>query len=192
MKSLLSLLGCLLCWTPLLHAQSFPYQIPQIRVSLSYFGELLVHPGIRLGVEMPISQSLTASSLGNRAWVVGGHLTTYQHRRNHRALIISGSISRERINQAGLMSDIRLESGYMASFVDGESFSWQNGEIVESGTGSSHFYAGVNGSLGWDFDKKSDLPLSVRIRPHLFIQAPFNSSLLLRAAGELQFTYHLP
>ena len=182
----------MICCCPCFHAQTTPYTIPEIRVSLSYFGELLVHPGIRLGVEIPISQSATASSLGNRAWVVGGHLTTYRHARNHRALIISGSISRERINQAGLMSDIRLESGYMASFVDGESFSWQNGEILESGSGSSHFYAGINGSLGWDFNKKSDLPMSVRLRPHLFIQAPFNSSLLLRAAGELQFTYHLP
>jgi len=173
-----------------LHAQD--YEIPKYQISISFFGEMITHSGIRLGFTTPISQKLqeTANaSSANRAWVVGGYLTYYRHSRNHRALMATASLGRQHIGANGFQMEIHAEAGYMLSILDGEAFEWNGTEMVESNKGSSHFVMGFNGGAGWNFAKKLEVPISFMLHPHLYIQAPYNSLFVPRIALEAKLTY---
>ncbi len=167
------------------------YTLPKVQMSISFFGENLTHPGIRVGLATPIGLQLNPKEEVDKSWVVGGYVTYYRHPRNHRALMLTGAIGRQRIGNQGLQTMFNFELGYMASVLDAEAYEWDGNQIIEAGKTSSHFTFGLNGGLGWNFDKQRDLPLSFMVQPHLFIQAPFNSAFLPRLALETRLIYHL-
>jgi hypothetical protein len=170
------------------------YEIPRYQLSLSFFGELLSHPGVRLGFTTPIAQRIKEkdnSKIINKGWVVGGYLTYYKHPRNHKGLMLTGSIGRQRIGNSGFQSSLNLEAGYMLSILDGEVFEWDGEKIVEGNKGSSHLVFGLNGGIGWNFDKKTSLPVSFMIQPHLYFQAPYNTFIAPRVALDTKLSYYL-
>ena len=179
-------------WSLSIQAQDF--SLPSYQVSLSYFGEMVTHGGIRLGVATPLSQKNKEKTDGqfvNKAWVLGGYLTYYKHPRNHTGLMFTGSIGRQRIGKKGFQTSIHFETGYMFSRLDGEVFEWDGEDIVEGKKGSSHIILGFNGGLGWNFTKTSDFPFSFMVQPHLYIQAPYNTLFAPRVALETKIAYQL-
>jgi hypothetical protein len=105
--------------------------------------------------------------------------------------MLTGFVGRQRIGNAGFLMQLNFETGYMASFLDGEVYEW-NGNTFEKGKkGSSHAIFGFNGSIGWDFGKRTSLPATFAIVPHLYFQAPFNTTVFLRTALAIQITYKL-
>ena len=170
------------------------YEIPKWQISMSYFGELLTHPGARIGIATPISQNIKQKkdeAYVTKGWVVGGYFTYYHHVRNHRGLMLTSSIGRHRIGKKGLLLNINLEAGYMLSLLDGEVYEWNGTEMEEASKGSSHIVAGLNGGIGWDFGKKTELPISFLIQPHIYLQAPYNTFFTPRVATEFRLIYHL-
>lgn len=185
-------LFCILLAMAPLRAQEYP--IPDIQISLSYFGEFFSHAGFRLGVSTPVSQRIKEKSNDraiNKGWVAGAYLTYYKHTYNHQAVLVTASIGRQRIGAKGFITQLNLEAGYMASFLDGEAFEWNGNTFEDASRGSSHAVLGLNGGVGWDFNKKSNVPISFLINPHLYLQAPFNTTVLPRLALEGRLSYHL-
>ena len=156
---------------------------------------MVTHGGFRLGIIAPISQKIRdreEEAFVNKGWVVGGYVTYYKHPRNHKGLMFTGAIGRQRIGENGFQTSLNLETGYMLSSLDGETYEWNGSEIIESrNKESSHLVFGLNGGFGWNFDKKTDLPLSFMIQPHLYFQAPYNTTIVPRAALETKLTYNL-
>ena len=176
-----------------LSAQTF--ELPKFQISLSYFGEMMTHGGIRLGITTPISQTIKdkgEEAFINKGWLVGGYVTYYKHPRNHKGLMFTGAIGRQRIGKNGFQTSLNIEAGYMLSILDGETYEWNSSEIVEADSrGSSHVVFGLNGGFGWNFGKKTDLPLSFMIQPHFYFQAPYNTIIVPRVALETKLTYKL-
>ena len=187
----LLLLFTLLGFKPLV-AQD--YSIPKLQTSVGYFGEFITHPGVKLGMSYTIKQKSKNKKSGkviNKGWLTGANITFYRHKFNHKALMLTGFIGRQRIGNTGFLMQLNFETGYMASFLDGEVYEW-NGNTIEKGKkGSSHAIFGFNGSIGWDFGKRTSLPATFAIVPHLYFQAPFNTTVLLRTALAIQITYKL-
>ena len=184
----------LLLFSAFLLVKGQEYQIPTYQVSVSFFGEMLTHRGVRLGLTTPLSQQIVKSENGqgvNRAWVVGGYLTYYRHPRNHHGLMLTGAIGRQRIGRSGLMTQMNFEAGYMLSVLDGEVYARENDQIVSGTKGSSHMVLGFNGGMGWDFGKKSHVPLSIMIQPHFYLQTPYNTLAAPRFALETKLSYTL-
>lgn len=191
-KQLLLSIGLLMAIIAPLQAQDF--QIPRFQVSLSYFGEMVTHSGIRIGLTTPISQQVISKDAGtsvNKAWMAGGHLTFYRHPRNHSAVMLTASIGRQRIGASGFQIEVHMEGGYMLSLLDGEAFEWAGSEFAAGSRGSSHLVFGFNGGAGWNFNKTTDLPLSFMVSPHVYIQAPYNTFLIPRLALEASVSYSL-
>jgi len=193
MKKNLILLLMLLISVSSLNAQSFEF--PQFQISLSYFGEMVTHGGVRLGITTPISQKIKEkgeSAFVNKGWVVGGYVTYYKHPRNHKGIMLTSAIGRQRIGEKGFQTSINLEAGYMLSVLDGETYEWNGSEIVEADhRSSSHVVFGLNGGLGWNLDKKTNLPFSLMIQPHLYLQVPYNTIVVPRIALETKLSYNL-
>lgn len=175
-----------------LHAQNF--EIPKYQISISYFGESLTHGGIRLGFATPISQYIKQkgdSQSVNKGWIIGGYITYYKHPRNHEGFMFTGSIGRHRVGKSGFQTNLNFEAGYMLSLLDGEVYSWDGEKIIDGKRESSHIVFGLNGGVGWNFDKKLELPISFMIQPHLYFQAPYNTLIVPRIAMETKVVYHL-
>ena len=171
------------------------YQLPKHQIAVSYFGEYLTHPGFKVGYLTPISESSKIKNekdLINKAWTVGGYFTYYKHKMNHDALMWTGEIGKQRINKNGLITMFNFEMGYMLSLLDGEVYTpTDDGGFEEGNRGDSYFVFGLNLGLGWDFEKKMDIPLSALVVPHFYIQAPYNTAVTGRVAVEVKFQYHL-
>ena len=176
----------------LLLSPSFSQDIANsnLRISVSYFGEFITHPGIRLGLGKKLSDRKAKEGI-QKSWIADINLTYYKHKRNHEALMVGASIGRERIGRKGLLSQLNLGLAYMSSFLDGEVYSWNGEEIIEGNRHSAHASFGINGGLGWDFGKNSSFPLAFLINPHLYFQAPYTSWLLPRIALEVKLIYPL-
>jgi hypothetical protein len=184
---LLSLIG-----TKSLFAQD--YSIPKLQASIAYFGELLTHPGVKLGMSYTINQKSKNKKSGkqiNKGWLTGANATFYRHKFNHKALMLTGFIGRQRIGNAGFLMQLNFETGYMASFLDGEAYEWDGSTFQKAKKGSSHLVIGFNGGIGWDFGKRTSLPAIFALVPHLYIQAPYNTLFLPRTALAIQVTYKL-
>jgi hypothetical protein len=170
------------------------YSIPKLQASIAYFGELITHPGVKLGINYTLKQKSKIKKSGkqiNKSWITGAHATFYRHKFNHKALIFNGFIGRQRIGYAGFLMQLNFETGYMASFLDGEAYEWNGSTLQRAKKGSSHFVFGFNGGIGWDFGKRTSLPVTFAILPHLYIQAPYNTQCLPRAALVIQATYKI-
>jgi|GEM_PF-5680771 len=170
------------------------YEVPKYQLSISYFGEMLTHGGIRLGLTTPISQRIKEkndSRFVNKGWIIGGYMTYYKHPRNHRGLMFTSSIGRQRISKSGFQTNINFEAGYMLSLLDGEVYEWDGGQIVTGNKGSSHIVLGFNGGAGWNFEKNGNLPIALMIQPHFYIQAPYNTLFAPRVALEAKLAYNI-
>lgn len=116
--------------------------IPQKSISLSYFGELITNSGIRLGFATSLTQKIKEKrnlKTIQKAWVVSGYITYYRHVRNHKGLMLTAAIGRQRLTDSGFQSAINFEAGFMRSMLDGEVYSWDGEKIVEGNKGSSHW-----------------------------------------------------
>jgi len=179
-----------------LFIQARAQNLPPIQVSVSYFGEYLTHAGIRIGLLTPLKTTLIdPAKTGEieKSWLVGGFITLYTHQRNHRGLLFTGFIGRQRIGRLGLMTQYGLEAGYMASFLQGEVWTQDpaSGDFIEGRRSSSHAVFGLNGGIGWDFSQRTSLPLAISLHPHAYLQAPYNTLFIPRLALESRLSYTL-
>ncbi|NLR91662.1 hypothetical protein [Flammeovirga agarivorans] len=164
------------------------------QVSLSYYGEFVTHPGFRIGYLTPISQKTKVKNETNvvdKSWVVGGYFTYYKHKMNHDGLLFTGEIGRQRISKSGFISSINFEMGYMLAVLDGEVYTPTENGFEKGAKADSYFTFGLNLGLGWDFEKKMNLPISAMVVPHFYFQAPYNTAVTARTALEVKFLYHL-
>ncbi|MEO0899179.1 MAG: hypothetical protein AAFY71_22395 [Bacteroidota bacterium] len=184
------ILACLL--TNISYAQESAF--PSYQVSLSFFGENISHSGVRLGMMLPIQKVLKhkkADEQVDKAWVGGLFLTYYKDPRNHQGLMLTGSIGRQRIGKKGLQSSFNIETGYMLSLLDGEVYEQEGESFAQGNRASSHFVFGINPGIGWNFSKVTQLPLAIMAHPHIYVQAPYNTLFVHRAALEIKMILNL-
>jgi hypothetical protein len=170
------------------------YSIPKLQTSFGYFGEFITHPGVKLGMSYTIKQKSKIKKSGkqiNKGWLTGANATFYRHKFNHKALMLTGFIGRQRTGNNGFLMQLNFETGYMASSLDGETYEWDGSDFQTAKKGSSHLVFGFNGGIGWDFGKRTSLPATFTLVPHLYIQAPYNTLFLPRTALAIQVTYKL-
>ena len=170
------------------------YSIPELQASIGYFGELITHPGVKLGINYTFKQKSKIKKSKkqiNKGWLSGANATFYRHKFNHKALMLTCFIGRQRIGNTGFLMQLNFETGYMASFLDGEAYEWDGSTFQTAKKGNSHLVFGFNGGIGWDFGKRTSLPATFTLLPHLYIQAPYNTLFLPRTALAIQVTYKL-
>ncbi len=166
--------------------------LPPFRVSVSYFGEYVTHAGIRVGLLVPLHPTPSGKTgEAESSWVAGGFATLYTHQRNHRGLLLTGFFGRQRIGRHGLITQVGLEAGYMASFLQGEVWTLDAAPatFTKGRKASSHFVGGINAGAGWDFSQNSSLPLALSLHPHFYLQAPYNTLFVPRFALETRLSY---
>ncbi len=94
----------------------------RVAVKFDYFGELVLHPGLSLGIDYTLS---------SKKWVTvhwDTELGGYWHRWNNTALFAKTSIG-TRFPVSSMFVDLNMGAGYMHSFPAGKIYQGQQTEV---------------------------------------------------------------
>lgn len=158
----------------------------RLAVKVEYFGELVLHPGLSLGLDYTISKN---------NWVTihwDTDLGGYWHRWNNTSAFLKTSIG-SRLAIGSAFADINIGAGYMHSWAAGTVYQRAENGGVEKATnwGHSHFMPTASLLLGWDGSRKNKLPWTIYLGPEVYLQSSFNHTFLPHLAAKIGFTYKL-
>lgn len=177
----LALLGVLLV------TSSARGDVPPPAVSVAWFGETLLHPGLRAGADFKLLER------GRHRLLAGGHLGGYLHRGNHVGLLADAEIGYRFTFSGGVFLEVRLGAGYLRTFLHGDVY-----ERGDDGAFEQRSLGGANGfapsqtvGVGYDLSRRFDRPLSVFLLLGAFEQYPFNSGWSVHAMSQLGLSWQL-
>jgi len=156
----------------------------RVAVKFDYFGELVLHPGISLGIDYTLS---------SKNWMTvhwDTDLGGYWHRWNNTALFAKTSIG-TRFPISSMFVDLNLGAGYMHSFPAGKIYQRSADGGVEKAPnwGHAHFMPAFSVLLGWDRSRKANLPFSIHVGAETYLQSAVNHTFIPHAAAKVGFTY---
>jgi len=156
-----------------------------IPVNISYFGETITHPGIEIGYENTFFRSFNYTvSIG-----------AYVHQRNHTGLFLEAGVNWRHTFPIGYSMEFGLGLGYLHTWEHGGDTYLvdDNGNVsLKPKYGHPHFMPSVKlGLIGWDFRKKTNIPLRLNADIIIFGQYPFNNYIMPHAALKVGGTYYL-
>ncbi len=156
----------------------------KVALKVDYFGELVLHPGLCLGVDY----TLIRKNLVIVHW--DSEFGGYWHKWNNSALFLKTSIG-TRFPIKSMFVDLNLGAGYMHSFVAGTIYQKSSDGGLEraANRGHSHFMPGTSLLFGWAGNKKKQHPWSFHIGAEIYLQSSFNHIFLPHAAAKVGFTY---
>ncbi|TFG60266.1 MAG: hypothetical protein E4H36_12375 [Spirochaetales bacterium] len=149
-------------------------------LSVSYFGEMITHPGFSLGLEY---------RLYSTAWyelALAGRAGWYIHIRNHQAAFFEPGIVNRFTAKPGFFGDLLIGLGCLVRSPDGDVYVSDAAGNTVPGTVPLHprlvFSAFIGGGL--DFGRQTAAPLSYYIRAGVFGEYPYNGFMLPHPALE--------
>lgn len=153
-------------------------------LKVEYFGELVLHPGLSLGLDYTMVRN---------NWVTlhwDTDLGGYWHRWNNTSVFLKTSFG-SRFAVGPVFADINLGVGYMHSWAAGVLYQRTENGGVEKAANLGHPYFMPNASflLGWDGSRRNDLPWTIHIGPEVYLQYPYNHIFLPHVAAKIGFTY---
>lgn len=157
----------------------------KVAVKFDYFGELVLHPGLSLGIDYTLS---------SKKWVTihwDTDLGGFWHRWNTTAIFAKTSIG-TRFPVSSFFVDLNAGAGYMHSFPAGKIYQRSADGGVEKATnwGHSHFMPTFSVLLGWAGSRKANLPLKIHIGPDVYLQSSVNHTLISHVAAKVGITYN--
>jgi len=164
-----------------INAQVFEEQIP---VTISYFGETIIHPGLYMGSER----------LLNNAFVVSFGIGTYLHYRHHQGLFIHANISWRKTFNFGYGVEFGMGLGYLHTWEHGgKTYTVDDYGNVKEKTkwGRPSLMPIIKlGFLNWDFRKNINTPLRLFSDIVIFGQYPYNNYIMPHIALKIGGTYY--
>lgn len=155
-------------------------------IKVEYFGELILHPGLSIGLDYTIAQ---------RKWTTihwNTDLGGFWHRWNNTSAFLKTTIG-SRMALKSAFVDINLGAGYLHSWAAGAVYHRAENNEVEKAVnkGHSHFMPTTSLLFGWDGTRNRHLPWSIYFGPEVYLQSSFNHIYLPHVAAKLGFTYKL-
>lgn len=145
----------------------------------AYYGEMITHGGMTLGIEY--------SFLGNSWYELYGNaeLGFFLHQRNNFSFFATLGLGNRFTAPFGLYGEILINAGYMLITTDGDVYTRaDDGSVQNTGKDSrSALKLDLMVGIGWDFEKKNiNLPLKIFFRAGIMAQYPYNNYMLFTPA----------
>jgi hypothetical protein len=154
-------------------------------IGLSYFGDAVLHPGLLVTGEYRLLGSGRPQQVFVRPYLGG-----YDHPRIVHALLAGAELGYRAVARFGLAGEAAAGLGYRHTFLGSTIYEVKDGQITTpSDSGHPSFMPSVSLGGGWDFGRRSTLPLTVMLRSQLSWQIPFNTNAAMRVAALLHFVY---
>lgn len=191
----------ILLFTNHLFSQSFG----ELPIHISYFGENGIHPGVKLGLEYPLSQKekvkkrWTAKRQDRKGpktfrkeWALIGNVGFYNHPNNHSGLLISPEIAwrRTKMHKKGNFFGASLGLGYLQRFYNIPTYELGSNEPI-GGAGKGQFLSTFSIAFGRDLMVKRDMPLKWYVKPSVMVVMPYNHTVVATPVLEIGVSYPL-
>lgn len=133
-------------------------------VSISYFGEMITHPGVKVSLQYPLGSWSTTHQKGKgesigitRQLTIQPAVGFFYHKRYQTGFFLTTDISYTRQNERGGFYGVGVGVGYLRSFIPHVFEINGQGQVEKSSAGhhyflpSLHLYFGntLNEKLGW-------------------------------------------
>ncbi|MCB9320488.1 MAG: hypothetical protein H6570_14500 [Lewinellaceae bacterium] len=153
----------------------------RLALKLEYFGELVLHPGLSVGLQYTVIKNnwITVH------WDVD--LGGYWHRWNNKSGFLKTSIG-SRFAMGPLFTDLNIGIGYLHAWADGDIYQQTEAGAVEktANWGHPHFMPNMSILIGWDGSRR---PWTVHLGPEVYLQSSFNHQFLPHIAVKMGITY---
>lgn len=158
----------------------------RVAIKYEYFGELVLHPGVAIGVEYMLS---------NHKWISvhwNNDLGGFWHRWNNTSFFLKSSIG-TRFSKGPLFADLNVGIGYMHSFAAGPIYQKSSSGKIEKARnlGHAHFIPNASFLLGWGPTHKKMQSWRIHVGPEVYLQSSYNHIYLPHVATKVGFTYKL-
>lgn len=157
----------------------------RLGLSLAWFGEQLLHPGVRVGVEYELV------SAEGHALVVGGGLGGYAHRGHATGLFATVDLGYRHTFTRGFLLEAFGHLGWLQAFLAGATVTPGAGGGFEPVPAASNaaLLAGGTVGLGWDWSRQHPAPLAFTFRFTALEQWPVNTVSQLHLVAQLALTW---
>jgi hypothetical protein len=166
-------------------------------ISLAFNGSL-IYPGIRSGIELPVSTSdLIINRMPKeqkrvtRDRFIGVNAGWYHHPDFHDNLYLTAEWRMRRSSNGGFFTEFSPGIGYSRTFLGGTTYEVSdNGDVkIKKLAGYSYGLITLGGGLGYNLSNKKGIHVSLYSRINILMMFPYNSTIYLRPAIELGIIY---
>lgn len=150
-----------------------------VNIQTGYYGEMVTHPGMTLGMEYSISAS------PNHQMILSTNMGGYVHPRNNTSLFLREQWGQRVCFRNGVFIEQFIGLGYLHHFAQGGKIYevLPNGAVVKvPNNGRPMFMPSVGVGAGYDLGKLTGKKIMLYVRPELFWKAPFNGYYLTHLA----------
>ncbi|MGD1839382.1 MAG: hypothetical protein ACFB0B_00570 [Thermonemataceae bacterium] len=165
----------------------------QFSVKAAYFGELISHAGLKVGIETPLrlKEKPRKRFTKEKYKLLAANVGFYVHSRNHVGAFLNIEYGTRGITSDGFLSECWVGLGYFRSFLAAPTY-----EVNDQGqvrrvplAGRGSLMLSLSAGLGQDLSRKTHWPITWVIKPTLFFQIPYNNALLPQLGIEASITY---
>lgn len=161
--------------TTILKAQ----KLKPVAVSVSWFGETITHPGIKLGVTYQLKSYEKSKEKKNgnkknitKTFDLSPCIGAFYHKNYQTGVFVMPEISYSRKNAKGNYKAIGAGAGYMKTFIHNVYEMKGDGDIKKTHAGSNYFVTNYFITFGKDFTIGKNIPAGIYIKPQLMYALP--------------------
>lgn len=147
-------------------------------ISISYYGEMITHPGIKFGLDYRLSQNVKEKSKKDRyktiyrGFVLTPTVGFFYHKRYQTAINVVPEIKYTRSSERGGYFETGLGLGYMRTFVPNTFTVSNNYEVQKTVAGHNLFASTFFFAFGKNITVKDNIPMGLYIKPQYLLAAP--------------------
>lgn len=160
-------------------------------LSISYFGEGITHPGLKIGLNFPFHTWEKTKTKGSgveklfyKSFSVQPSLGFYFHQDYQTGLFVLPQLAYSRRNAKGNYASFGLGVGYLRTFIP-RVYALENNELEKVSGGYNYLLSNYFITLGKDLSAKEKLPLELFIQPQVMHAAPNTEPIIWYFALEL-------
>lgn len=147
--------------------------------SVSYYGEMITHPGLKINVDYPLKEwgktkvpNKGASFPVTKGFFISPSIGLFYHRRYQTGLFFFPEIKYKRQNPKGRFFELGIGAGYLRTFIPNTFEVNGNSEVNSTHAGSNYFATNYFFAFGRDLRIKENLPIGYFIKPQLVYVIP--------------------
>jgi hypothetical protein len=163
-------------------------------VILSYNG-FLANPGLRVGLEFPISSinenKINGEVCTTRDRFIVAHFNWYHHSTYYTNLYFPSGLNFRRTNLKGFFLEFSPEIGISRTFNGGTTYQVdEKGNIyIEKFAGYFYCLTSIGYGIGYDFEKTAKIPVMTFSKINVVAIFPFNNTILFQPTLEIGLVY---
>lgn len=178
----------------------FSQETRPISINMSYFGETITHPGLKLGIEYPVKLITTKKTKKSgkeiekhKSLFVATNLAFYYQKRYNTGVLLNAEFGYRKHSKKGFKIEYLVGFGGIRTFLNSETF-----EVTENGLVEPIKFAGQFGLLpsiaigfGKSFGQNTSKKWAYHIKPSFYFQIAKSQAVIPHFILETGIVYQL-